>query len=78
LLPKFYNLKSEKIISDANNVACPVRIGLIAQEVEPIIPEIVTLNGSIKGMDYSSLIPVLINAIHELNAKIENQQGGAA
>jgi parallel beta-helix repeat protein len=78
LQPKFYNLKTEKLISDENNVSCPVRIGLIAQDVKTIIPEIVKLNGDVNGLDYTSLIPVLINAIHDLNAKIENQQGGAA
>ena len=50
-------------------------IGLIAQEVEEVLSELVntTMDGEreAKALDYNGLIPVLINSIKELNKKIE-------
>jgi len=47
-------------------------IGLIAQEVEEVYPEIVNTNDEgFKSIDYSKLAPVLIKAVQELNSKIE-------
>ena len=50
-------------------------IGLIAQEVEEVLKELVntSMDGDkeIKALDYNGLIPVLIKSIHELNKKIE-------
>jgi len=43
-------------------------VGLIAQEVEPIMPEIIERNSDASaplGMNYNNLIPVLIKAIQE-------------
>jgi len=47
-------------------------IGLIAQEVEKIIPEVVTkdMNG-LKSVAYSNLVAVLVESIKELNQKVE-------
>lgn len=47
-----------------------VRIGLIAQEVEEVLPEVVS-GGKNKAVSYNDLIPVLINAIKEQQKKIE-------
>lgn len=50
-------------------------IGLIAQEVEDVLKELVntSMDGDreIKALDYNGLIPVLIKSIQELNKKIE-------
>jgi len=53
-------------------------IGLIAQEVEVDFPEVVTSSTlfdgddtEYKSLDYSKLIPVLIQAIKELNEKVD-------
>ena len=52
-------------------------IGVIAQEMEEIVPEVVKeyegLQGKddFKAVDYSKLVPVLINAIQELKEEIE-------
>ena len=50
------------------------RYGVIAQEVEAVIPELVTTNKSdgIKSVNYQGFIPVLINAVNEL--KEQNEQ----
>ena len=50
-------------------------IGLIAQEVEEVLTELVntSMDGDreVKALDYNGLIPVLIKSIQELNKKIE-------
>lgn len=47
-------------------------IGLIAQQVEKVYPELINKNREgYLGVRYTELIPVLIQAIKELNAKIE-------
>jgi len=53
-----------------------INIGLIAQEVQPIIPEVVDVGeDEIKtlGMKYNELIPVLISAIQEQQKIITSQ-----
>ena len=57
-------------------------VGLSAQEVEAILPEIVTTGGDIefasddkvtgvKGMSYEKLVPLLVKAIQELNTRLK-------
>ena len=47
-------------------------LGLIAQEVEKIFPELVDKNGDdMLGVRYTELVPVLIKAIQELEARIK-------
>ena len=47
------------------------KIGLIAQEVEEVIPEVVDSNGNeMMGIYYSDLVPVLIKAIQEQSQQI--------
>ena len=47
-------------------------IGIIAQEVEKVVPEIVeTREDGYKAVKYEKLVPILINAINELKAEIE-------
>jgi hypothetical protein len=47
-------------------------IGLIAQEVQKVYPELIDKNSDgYLGVRYTELIPVLVQAIKELNAKIE-------
>jgi Chaperone of endosialidase/Bacterial shufflon protein, N-terminal constant region len=49
-------------------------IGLIAEDVQRIVPEVVAVeNGQCIGLDYSSLVPVLIKAVQEQQAMIERQ-----
>lgn len=47
-------------------------VGIIAQEVEQIFPQLVTTgNDGYKRVNYDALIPVMIEAIKELSAKIK-------
>ena len=46
-------------------------IGVIAQEVEKIFPELVSQNLNHKTVKYNGLIGVLIEAVKELSAKVE-------
>jgi len=53
--------------------------GVIAQEVEPFLPEVVRETKDekkIKSVAYGNMVGVLIEAIKELNAKIEKLQHG--
>jgi hypothetical protein len=47
-------------------------IGLIAQEVNEIVPSVVQDGSEVMGIDYSRLTAVLIEAVKELAAKVEN------
>ena len=51
-----------------------LHIGVIAQEVETVFPELVTINEqtTIKSVNYSGLVPVLIECVK--NLKNENKQ----
>lgn len=49
-------------------------LGFIAQDVEPAIPELVTESSTgLKTLKMGDMIPVLVKAIQELNAKIDAQ-----
>ena len=49
----------------------PLHIGFIAQDVKEIMPELVTEIGDYSGIQYTSLIPVLVNAIKELSSQVD-------
>ena len=61
-------------------------IGVIAQEVEEVLPELVLTNQDvnpvtqeieeIKSVDYGKIVGVLINAINELKAEVDELKGG--
>ena len=50
------------------------QIGLLAQNVEKIIPEAVNEKDGYKGVDYARLVPLLIEAIKQQQKLIEEQQ----
>ena len=46
--------------------------GLLAQDVEKVLPEAVSERGDgYKGLSYEAIIPLLVESIKELNKKIE-------
>ena len=50
------------------------KIGVLAQDIEKVFPELVVENNGIKSVNYQGLVPVLINSIKEQDAKINQQQ----
>jgi hypothetical protein len=62
LSPKHYTLKANQNAG----------IGFIAQEIETVIPEIVSGEEGTKGIAYGQLTAVLVKAIQELHAEIES------
>ena len=53
------------------------KVGVIAQEVEAILPEVVKTNeDGMKSVDYGKMVGVLIEAIKELKAEIEDMKAG--
>ena len=46
-------------------------VGVIAQEIESVLPEVVTTRRSgFKGVKYEKIVPLLIEAIKELSAEL--------
>lgn len=48
------------------------QIGLLAQNVEKIVPEAVNEQDGYKGVDYARLVPLLVEAIKELKKEVED------
>jgi len=77
LSPKTYNHKTEQVA--AFGLSNKPQYGLIAQEVEKVLPEIVIQKALVgedgeiyKGLDYEKLIPILIAALQEADKEISN------
>jgi hypothetical protein len=60
---KTYTMKK-----DANHKK---KIGLLAQDIEKVFPELVTETNDIKSVNYQGLVPVLINAMKEQQDEID-------
>lgn len=74
LKPVNYNL-----IKDPSGRANHLELGLIAQEVEAVMPELVrTDDEGKKLLNYTGLIPVLIQAIQDLQAEVAELKAAAA
>jgi len=48
-----------------------LHLGLIAQEVEEILPEVITNSAGTLGVEFSGVTAVLINAVKELSAQVD-------
>jgi hypothetical protein len=67
LNPVYYNF--------INEASCnPLRGGLIAQEVLPYFPNIISKNDDILGIQYTELIPHLISSIKEQSKIIKEDK----
>jgi hypothetical protein len=52
-------------------------VGVIAQEIEEILPEVVATRGDgYKAVRYEKLVPLLIEAVKELSEKVKKLEGG--
>lgn len=49
-------------------------VGVIAQEMEEVLPEVVQNRGEYKGVSYGNIVGVLIEAIKELEGKVRKLQ----
>jgi uncharacterized UPF0160 family protein len=49
------------------------QLGLIAEEVQKILPEAVDVNknGQVEGVSYTKLVPILIKAVQELQDRVD-------
>ena len=47
------------------------KIGLLAQDIEKVFPELVSESNGVKSVNYQGLVPVLINALKEQQAEID-------
>jgi hypothetical protein len=66
--------KQAKLVSKGDTKARASRnLGLIAEEVARIVPEVVSYDpsGRPEGIDYTALVPVLVNAIKELAERVD-------
>jgi hypothetical protein len=54
----------------ANNTGLP-SVGVVAQEMQKIVPEVVQDNNGMLSVAYGNIVGVLIEAIKELKAKVE-------
>ena len=50
------------------------KIGVLAQDIEKVFPELVSESNSVKSVNYQGLVPVLINALKEQNDRMKVQQ----
>jgi hypothetical protein len=50
------------------------KIGVLAQDVQKVFPELVSEFNGIKSVNYQGLVPVLINALKEQDGKIKEQE----
>ena len=75
LRPVTYQWKNPEYLDNKRSPLAgnnPKEIGFIAQEVEKVLPDIISIDEQgIRLMDYSAIIPILTSAIQELNARIE-------
>lgn len=47
------------------------KIGVLAQDIEKVFPELVSESNGVKSVNYQRLVPVLINALKEQQAEID-------
>jgi hypothetical protein len=62
LTPRTYKIKNTN----------DLRVGFIAQEIELVIPEVVSGQEGSKGISYGNLVAVVVRAVQELNKKLDD------
>lgn len=78
LNPVSYRLTGLPVVGDEGEETAPddrLRYGFIAQEVREVFPELVSENADgYLAIDYIGFIPMLVEAVKSLNAKVEEQR----
>lgn len=64
LNPKRYTMNNDKDQKE--------KIGLLAQDVQAVFPELVDENGEFMSVNYQALIPILISAVNEQTKRNES------
>jgi len=68
-----WNDKSSKIQQDKGH-----DVGLIAQEVEKVLPEVVQIReDGIMAIQYEKVVPLLVESIKELTKRVEELENGS-
>ena len=70
-LDKVQQLRGVSFEFNRPNYPAGRHIGFIAQEVQEVIPEVVSQNGEYLAMSYSNLTAVLVEAVKEQQIEIE-------
>jgi Chaperone of endosialidase len=65
-----YEMKTKEFPN--NHFTTGRQMGLLAQNVETVVPEAVNEKDGYKGVDYAKLVPLLIEAIKDLKKEIED------
>jgi hypothetical protein len=72
-----FDWRDDGIEESQLEISSAQQIGLIAQEVEQVLPEVITdIRGSL-GISYAALIPLLIEAVKELQNRITRLESSA-
>jgi len=72
LRPVEFNWNTKAVELNNNKETISLQAGLIAQEVEEVLPNIVgSMYVDYKSLDYVQLIPYLINAVQELSKEVK-------
>jgi hypothetical protein len=76
-LDAIMNLQGVNFTWKDNKYSDGKQVGLIAEEVNKVIPEVVTIDstGSAEGVQYSKLVAYLVESIKELKAEIDTLKG---
>jgi hypothetical protein len=81
-LDKLIQLRPVEFSYKRDKLSAPDHYGLIAQELEQVLPTLVDNSGindgdveNIKAVSYTELIPILIKAVQELKAEVDALKG---
>lgn len=71
-----FDWRSDEDEDRSLEISSAQQIGLVAQEVEQVLPEVVTENRGVLGVSYTALIPFLIEAVKELQIRTTRLESG--
>ena len=72
-----FDWRSDGVEDGPPEISSAQQIGLVAQEVEQVLPEVVTEHRGVLGVSYAALTPLLIEAVKELQIRITRLESSA-